>query len=93
MNYKYEMKKSLIDYLQAEKGGIRFTAGFRQEHKQTFYGRTAQECANIIDEQGIVENPMSSSSMDFAIESGFDTNDGAENLLVEAIKLSKRYEI
>ena len=83
----------MIDYLQAERGGIKFTAGFRQEHKQTFYGRTAQECADIIDEQGIVENPMSSSSMDFAIESGFDTNDGAENLLVEAIKLSERYAI
>jgi len=83
-----------IDYLQAERGGIRFTAGFRQEHKQTFYGRTVQECADIIDEQGIVENPMSSSSMDFASETGgFDTDDGAMNLFIEAIKLSGRYVI
>mgnify|MGYP001158116232 CR=1 FL=1 len=88
MSYKYEIKKGLIDYLRAENGGIRFIT-----NKETFYGRTVQECADIIAEQGLADRVSGSSSMDFASEHGFDTDDGAINLYVEAIKLSGRYVI
>ncbi len=79
----------LIDYLDAENGGINFygDAGDAITVK-VGYGSTVEECADIISENGLADCVMGSSSMDFASESGFAEDGDALNMYYQAIKLS-----
>ena len=51
-------------------------------------GKNLEECALIIAKHGLADRVMGSSSMDFASEDGFETDDGAMIMYQYAIKLS-----
>jgi hypothetical protein len=65
--------KTPIDFLTVANGGIRMYAdGIR-----VGWGTTAKEIAEVIETAGLSETIYASSSMEFATEDGFKTNDGA----------------
>ena len=72
----------MIDYLSARNGKLvlhnskNFT-----EAREEFEASTPKEVADILTTHGYGESFATSSSMDFADEDGFDTYDGATNLL------------
>jgi hypothetical protein len=74
----------MINYLEAYNGGIKMFAG-------TFnlkgWSKTAEGIAYTLKTCGIGETIMGSSSMDFASEEGFETDDGAMLLLKRALEL------
>lgn len=76
----------MIDYLSAANGKLRLTNDFRGSN-ETFEAATPSEAAKILKKMGYGESFATSSSMDFASEDGFATDDGAEQLLNEAIEL------
>ena len=67
------MKTLPIDFLTASNGGIRMYA----DGKIVGWGTTAETVAEIIESCGLGETIAASSSMVFAEEDGFKTNDGA----------------
>ena len=69
-----------IDYISADNGGLALSAG-----NVTIRANTAEAIAEAIKYHGIGETVMGSSSMDFASEEGFETDDGALNMWNEAI--------
>jgi len=71
---------SKIDYIGADNGGLALYAG-----NVTIRATTAEAIADAMKHYGIAETVMGSSSMDFASEEGFETNDGALNMWNEAI--------
>jgi len=78
-----EMKEDLmskIDYIGADNGGLALYAG-----NVTIRATTAEAIAEAMKNHGLAETVMGSSSMDFASEEGFETDDGAINLWNEAI--------
>ena len=79
-----EEYNGLIDYVGAKKGGLEF----KTICDTKLFGATLEECALIIAKQGLAGSVMGSSSMDFASEDGFETDDGAMNMYQYAIKLS-----
>jgi hypothetical protein len=54
---------------------------------QGMFAATAQEAADLLIKHGC-EGLMGSSTMDFADEEGFETHDGAQNMLNEAIAIA-----
>jgi len=77
---KKEDLMSKIDYIGADNGGLALYAG-----NVTIKATTAEAIADAMKHYGIAETVMGSSSMDFASEEGFETNDGALNMWNEAI--------
>ena len=73
----------MIDYLSARNGKLVLhkITNNTFENREEFEASTAQEVADILTTHGYGESFMCSSSMDFADEDGFDTPDGATNLL------------
>ena len=71
---------SKIDYIGADNGGLALYAG-----NVTIRATTAEAIAEAIKHYGIADTVMGSSSMDFASEEGFETDDGALNMWNEAI--------
>jgi len=71
---------SKIDYIGADNGGLALSAG-----NVTIRANTAEAIAEAMKDHGLAETVMGSSSMDFASEEGFETNDGALNMWNEAI--------
>ena len=69
-----------IDYISADNGGLALSAG-----NVTIRANTAEAIAEAMKDHGLAETVMGSSSMDFASEEGFETNDGALNMWNEAI--------
>ena len=69
-----------IDYISADNGGLALSAG-----NVTIRANTAEAIAEAMINHGLAETVMGSSSMDFASEEGFETNDGALNMWNEAI--------
>ena len=70
------MKTLPIDFLTVANGGIRMYAdGIR-----VGWGTTAKEIAEVIETAGLSETIYASSSMEFATEDGFKTDDGAWTL-------------
>ena len=69
-----------IDYIGADNGGLALFAG-----NVTIWATTAEAIAEAIKHYGIADTVMGSSSMDFASEVGFETDDGALNMWNEAI--------
>ena len=75
------MKK--IDFLDAYNGGIKMFAGDGLKG----WSKTAKGIAYTLKTCGIAESVYGSSSMDFASEEGFETNDGAMLLWKRALEL------
>ena len=73
---------SKIDYIGADNGGLALFAG-----NVTIRATTAEAIAEAIKHYGIADTVMGSSSMDFASEDGFETDDGALNMWNEAIAI------
>ena len=69
-----------IDYISADNGGLALSAG-----NVTVRANTAEAIAEAMIDHGLAETVMGSSSMDFASENGFETDDGALNMWNEAI--------
>jgi|TARA_B100001093_G_C26419085_1_gene839009 hypothetical protein len=77
----------LIDYVSANNGGLQFFGEAGDAiWCEVGYGKTAAECQEIISENGLSDQVMASSSMDFASEYGFASNDDANAMYYEAIK-------
>ena len=73
----------MIDYITAHNGGIKMFAGDSLKG----WSKTAEGIAYTLKTCGIGETLMGSSSMDFASEEGFETDDGAMLLLKRALEL------
>tara|TARA_Y100001951_G_scaffold73124_1_gene60030 strand:- start:251 stop:544 length:294 start_codon:yes stop_codon:yes gene_type:complete len=82
--YRHDGKKedlmSKIDYIGADNGGLALYAG-----NVTIRATTVEAVAEAMKNHGLAETVMGSSSMDFASEEGFETDDGALNMWNEAI--------
>ena len=72
-----------IDFITAAGGGIRMYAG----NNLKGWGGTAKGIAYTLRTVGLADCVMASSSMDFASEDGFETNDGAMLLYKRALEL------
>ena len=73
----------MIDYITAHNGGIKMFAGKGLKG----WSKTAKGIAYTLKTCGIAESVYGSSSMDFASEEGFETNDGAMLLWKRALEL------
>ena len=74
----------MIDYIDAHNGGIRMYAG---TNNLKGWSKTAKGIAYTLKTCGLAEVVMGSSSMDFASEHGFETDDGAMLLYKRALEL------
>mgnify|MGYP001480533580 CR=1 FL=1 len=73
----------MINYVDAQDGGIKMFYG----EDDFVFGTTPEQLAKHIKEIGLADTLMGGSSMDFASEEGFDTDDGAQLLLKRAFEL------
>lgn len=80
-----ERVNMLIDFVGAQDGGLVF---FGDAADPIGFGSTVEECALIIAKNGLADQVSGSSSMDFASEYGFESDDDADILFRNAIKLS-----
>ena len=71
-----------IDYIGADNGGLALYAG-----NVTIRATTVEAVAEAMKNHGLAETVMGSSSMDFASEEGFETDDGAMLLFKRALEL------
>ena len=76
----------MINFVTAQNAGLKFALE-GQSLTQGMFAATAQEAADLLLKHG-VESLMGSSTMDFADEEGFETHDGAQNMLNEAIAIA-----
>ena len=74
----------MIDYVDAYNGGIKMYAGVGNLKG---WSKTAKGVAYTLKTCGIGDAIMGDSSMDFASEDGFKTDDGAMLLLKRALEL------
>jgi len=73
----------MIDFFSAHNGGVRMYS----KRSLKGWGKTAEGIAYTLSTCGIAETTYGSSTMDFASEEGFDTDDGAMLLLKRAFEL------
>ena len=76
-----------IDFITAHNGGIKMFAGVGLVDNLKGWGKTAKSIAYTLKTVGLADRCMASSSMDFASENGFETDDGAMLLLKRALEL------
>ena len=77
----------LIDYVSANNGGLQFFGEAGDAiWCEVGYGKTAAECQEIISENGLSDQVMASSSMDFASEYGFKTNRDAMDMWLDIVR-------
>ena len=74
----------MIDFIDAHNGGIKMFAG---ADNIKGWGTSPETIAWVLKTVGIGDTVYGSSSMDFASDYGFDTNDGARKLWNAALKL------
>ena len=72
-----------INYLTAHNGGIKMYSDTGLKG----WAKTAEGVAYTLKTIGIADTVMGSSSMDFASEDGFETDDGAMLLYKRALEL------
>ena len=79
----------MINYVDAVDGGTNIPNGaiVHFNIKDFVFATTPEGLAKHMTEIGLAETVMGSSSMDFASEEGFDTDDGAQLLLKRAFEL------
>ena len=80
---KKENLMTKINYLAARNGGINMYS----DDGLKGWAKTAEGVAYTLKTVGIADQVMGSSSMDFAAEDGFKTNDGAMLLFKRALEL------
>ena len=73
----------MIDFISADKGGIKMY----DDGVFSAWVNTAEDIAHCLTSCGIADVMYGGSSMDFASEEGFDTDDGANLLLKRALEL------
>ena len=76
-----------INFVGSNNGGLEFVLE-NDTYENKVVGKNLEECALIIAKHGLADRVMGSSSMDFASEDGFETDDGAMTMYQYAIKLS-----
>ena len=74
-----------VSYISAHNGGIQMFSD--NEIGIVGYGKTPESIAYVLNTKGIAHTVFQSSSMDYASEEGFDTNDGAALLFKKALEL------
>ena len=72
-----------VDFISAHNGGIQMYS----DSGLVGWGNTPESLAYVLNTKGIAETVMGSSSMDFASEEGFDSDDGASFLFKKALEL------
>ena len=72
-----------VDFISAHNGGIQMFS----RDGLVGWGNTPESVAYVLNTKGIAETIMGSSSMDFASEEGFDSDDGASFLFKKALEL------
>ena len=80
---KRERENIMINYVDAVNGGIEMTT----KKGETLWSDTVEGVAKAMYDYGIAKTMMGSSSMDFASEEGFETDEGAMLLLQRALEL------
>jgi hypothetical protein len=80
---KRERENIMINYVDAVNGGIEMTT----KKGETLWSDTVEGVAKAMYDYGIAKTMMGSSSMDFASEEGFETDEGAMLLLKRALEL------
>ena len=77
-----------IDYISAENGGLRLydTDSGRGWKSKGFWSDNVDFLAAVLLSAGVEESGFGSSTMDFASEEGFDTDDGAMHLYKRALE-------
>ena len=68
-----------IDFISAENGGLRLYDTDSARSEKGFWSDNVDFLAAVV-RGGVAESVFGSSSMDFASEEGFDTDDGAMHL-------------
>ena len=71
-------------FIDAQSGGIGVFIG---AGNQVGFAKTPKMLAYILDTKKIFGEVMFTSSMDFASENGFDTDDGAKELFNNAVEM------
>ena len=71
-------------FIDAENGGISVYIGVGNK---VGFAKTAKMLAYILDTKKIFGEVMFTSSMDFATENGFDTDDGSKQLSDNAVEM------
>ena len=71
-----------VDFISAHKGGIQMFSNLGL----VGWGNTPESVAYVLNTKGMAESIMGSSSMDFASEEGFDSDDGASFLFKKALE-------
>ena len=72
-----------VDFIDAHNGGIQMFSS----SGLVGWGDTAESVAYVLNTKGISSTIMGSSSMDFASEEGFATDNGAKILWAQALEL------
>ena len=75
-----------IDYISAENGGLRLYDTDSARPEKGFWSDNVEFLAAVLLSSGIHHHVFGSSSMDFASEDGFDTDDGAMLLFKRALE-------
>ena len=78
----------LIDFVSAKSGGLEFFGESAGIWCNIGWAESVEECALIIAKNGLASQVSGSSSMDFASEHGFESDDDAMVMFRNAIKLS-----
>jgi len=79
----------MINFISAENGMIQMFAG----NQMVAEACTAKSICNFVQEHGLVEEAMMSSSMEFASEYGFEGDGHAIELWHSAMKMLERIEM
>ena len=77
----------LIDYVDARNGGLEFYSHVGGKSEFVGFAHTAEEAARLFVQHGTA-HMRGSSTMDFASEEGFDTDEGAAEMLDKAFELA-----
>ena len=72
-----------VDFINAHNGGIQMWSNLGL----VGWGNTPESVAYVLNTKGIAEVVHGSSSMDFASEEGFATDDGAKLLWEQSLEL------
>jgi len=73
-----------VDYISAHKGGIQM---YSDTDGLVGYGKSPEMVAYVLITKGMASEIYGGSSMDFASENGFASDDGASMLLKRALEL------
>ena len=82
----YNKKNTKIDFVSAEDGKV-FLSFYENGIRKEKGSENPIILADIMKKHGFEDTVMASSSMDYASEDGFKTDDGAKKLYQNAINL------